>query len=371
MDTIISADSHVSEPADLWTTRIAAAFRERAPHLESRGEMGDFMVADGILPMPVGLGIAAPRDPKDYKFFGVKYEEARPGGWNPDERIKDQDIDGVSAEVLYPTLAMPMFGIPDSAYQHACFQAYNEWVAEFCRAHPSRLVGIGLISLADVTIAANEVARIAKLGLRGAMIRGDSPDECPYGDPIYDPLWAALQDHNLPVSLHILTSGKRQSLNPGAQRTNPMIGVMTVIHYIQRSIADLIFNRVFERFPGLKVVSAENDIGWIAHYIGRMDHAYNRHRFWIGQGALQMLPSETFKQHVYATFMDDVAGIATRHLVGVDRLMWASDYPHSDSTWPESRSVLAKHFAGVPDAERRRIVSGNARALYGIELGNR
>jgi len=334
--------------------------------MENRGELGDFMIADGILPLPVGLGIAAPRDPKDYKFFGVKYEEARPGGWDPDQRLKDQDIDGVSAEVLYPTLAMPMFGIPDGTYQHACFQAYNDWLADFCRAHPTRLVGIGLVSLFDIDAAAQEVERIAALGLRGAMIRGDSPEECPYGDPRYDPLWAALQDHDLPVSLHILTSGKRQSLNPSAPRSNPMAGVMTVIHYVQRSIADLIFNRVFERFPRLKVVSAENDIGWIAHYIGRMDHAYERHRHWMGQGPLQTLPSEMFKQHVYATFMDDVAGMATRHLVGVDHLMWASDYPHSDSTWPESRQVLAKHFAGVPEGDRRRIVGENAKALYGI-----
>jgi uncharacterized protein len=367
MDAIISADSHVSEPGDLWTTRIAAAYRDRAPHMEARGDMGDFMVADGISPMPVGLGIAAPRDPKDIKFFGVKYEEARPGGWDPDARLKDQDIDGVSAEVLYPTLTMPMFAIPDGGYQHACFQAYNDWLADFCRTHPQRLVGIGLISLHDIDAAVSEVARIATLGLRGAMIRGDSPEDCPYGDPHYDPLWAALQDHHLPVSLHILTSGKRQSLNPSAQAGSRMAGVMTVIHYIQRSIADMIFNRVFERFPKLKVVSAENDIGWIAHYMGRMDHAYNRHRHWLGQGPLQMLPSEFFKQNVWATFMDDVAGMATRHLVGVDRLMWASDYPHSDSTWPESQAVLAKHFAGVPDGERRRIIADNARALYGID----
>jgi len=369
MDAIISADSHVSEPGDLWTTRITAAYRERAPHLEARGEMGDFMVADGILPMPVGLGIAAPRDPKDIKFFGVKYEEARPGGWDPDARLKDQDIDGVSAEVLYPTLTMPMFAIPDGGYQHACFQAYNDWLTDFCRSHPQRLVGIGLISLHDIDAAVSEIARIATLGLRGAMIRGDSPEDCPYGDPHYDPLWAALQDNNLPVSLHILTSGKRQSLNPSAQAGSRMAGVMTVIHYIQRSIADMIFNRVFERFPKLKVVSAENDIGWIAHYMGRMDHAYNRHRAWMMRGReLEKKPSEYFREHIYLTFQDDWVAFAMKDLCNTRRLMWANDFPHSDSTWPWSQDILAEHTKNLTEQEKNWILHDNVAELYNISI---
>jgi uncharacterized protein len=141
-----------------------------------------------------------------------------------------------------------------------------------------------------------------------------------------------------------------------------------VIHYIQRSIADLIFNRVFERFPRLSVVSAEKDIGWIAHYIGRMDHGYDRHRHWMGQGALQMRPSETFKEHVYATFMDDVAGMATRHLINVDRLMWASDYPHSDSTWPHTKKVAEEIMKDLTQEQVNKVCRGNAIKLLQLDF---
>lgn len=264
-ERLISADSHVCEPKDLWTTRMAAPFRERAPRVEHRGATGEWFVADGILPYPVALGMAAPKEVDKRSMFGT-YEEGRPGGWDPEARIADQDIDGVAAEVLYPTNALMLFALRDGPFQAACFTTYNDWVAEFTRAHPDRLAGIALVSVHDPAAAAREIERTARLGLRGIMVQGDNP-EPHYGDPSYDPLWAACQAHSMPVSLHTLTGRKFVD----APKDLGLARYVGLIHMVQLTLATLIMHAVCERFPGLKLVSAENDIGWIAHYLMRLD----------------------------------------------------------------------------------------------------
>jgi predicted TIM-barrel fold metal-dependent hydrolase len=357
---LISADSHVNEPQDLWSRRVAAAFRDRAPRIERRDGMGDWFVADGILPFPVALGMAAPKAVEERTMLGT-YDEGPAGGWDPDARIADQDADGVEAEVIYPTHGLLLFGLQDGAYQHACFAAYNEWLAEFTRAHPERLAGIGLISVEDVPAAVREVERIARLGLRGIMIPGDNPDPH-YGDPRYDPLWAACQAHDLPISLHTLT-GRRRVEAPDGLGLARYVGL---IHNVQFTLATFILHRVLERFPGLKLVSAENDIGWIPHYVMRLDYAYNKHRHWCGQDELALLPSEYFRRQVWATFMDDRPGIHAREFYSVDRMMWASDYPHSDSTWPRSREIVERNLEGTTAEEKRKITRANASRLYGL-----
>jgi len=381
MDAIISADSHVSEPGDLWTTRITAAYRERAPHLEARGEMGDFMVADGILPMPVGLGIAAPRDPKDIKFFGVKYEEARPGGWDPDARLKDQDIDGVQAEVIYTTLGMPLFGLDDDELRRACFGVYNDWVAEFRSYSPKRLHPIALLSLDDIPLAVRELERCAKLGLKGAMIWGVPPEDKPYYSEIYDPFWAAAQEMKMPLSLHVITQRDQKGKHRDKSRDKTaesgpivfggvkmLIGTMQPVYQVQRTLSSFIFGKVFERFPELRIVSAENDTGWIAHFMYRSDHMYGKFGTMREETKLQMKPSDYVRRNVWATFQDDAIGPMTYKFFGENNYMWASDFPHTDSTWPNSLKVIKQDFEGVPEDITRKIVCENAAKLYNIEL---
>ena len=174
---IISADSHMMEPPDLWTTRLDENFRERAPRVVKRGEgkTGEVFVGPGLRPFPVAGGFAAGRSGEELKDFMERargYEDARPSGWDPVERLKDQDIDGVSAEVLYTTLGMSLFGMEDPELQDACFRTYNGWLAEFCAHDPKRLHGIALISLKDIARGTAELERAAQLGLKGAMIWG-------------------------------------------------------------------------------------------------------------------------------------------------------------------------------------------------------
>lgn len=359
---LYSADSHVFEPQDLWTRRIASAFRDRAPKIVRKPETGDWLVADGVPPIAVALSIQAGRDIDKRSQYGL-YEEARPSGWDPAARLADQDLDGVGAEVLYPSNALFLYSAPDISYQRACFDAYNEWLAEFVSYAPSRLIGVGLVSVVEVAEAVRQVERVAKLGLRGVMIQGENP-AVHYGDRRYDPLWAACQDNGLPVTMHGLTYG------PGNRTAPPeeygLAGYIGVPYMVEYSLATLLLFGVFERFPKLSVVSAENDIGWIAHFLARLDHAYTTHRAWSGQQRLSLLPSEFFKRQVWATFMDDPVGIFTRSFYSVDRIMWASDFPHSDSTWPKSLEIAARNLEGTTDAERAKVTRDNVRALYRI-----
>jgi predicted TIM-barrel fold metal-dependent hydrolase len=362
---LISADSHVLEPADLWTARIERRFRDRAPRVvkEAGGLRGDLFVCEDLRPIPVaGLGVAGV-DPREYpeKMFSG-YESVRPSGWDPVERLKDQDRDGVAAEVLYTSLGMVLYGIADGKLRAASFRAYNDWLAEYCSHAPRRLAGVALLPLDEVRDAVREIERAARLGLRGGLLWGEPPADRPYDRPEWDPVWAAAQQAALPLSLHILTGRRGPGVERGLLRDYPALH-----HPIERSLTDLIVGGVLERFPRLRIVSAENDVGWIGHYLQRLDHAFEKYRFLERDAVIPDPPSSYFRRQVSATFQEDPIGIRTRDAIGVGSLMWASDFPHSDSTWPRSRAVIERDFADVPEPETRRIVAENCARLYGID----
>jgi predicted TIM-barrel fold metal-dependent hydrolase len=376
---VISADSHMMEPPDLWRERLDNKYRDRAPKVIQgyEGKKGYFFVVEGIRPFPVAGGFAAGNKPEDLpKAWEKGYEGARPSGWDPVERIKDQDIDGVEAEVLYTTLGMSLFGLDDAGFQQACFASYNDWVAEFCSHNPKRLFGIALISLEDIQAGIKELERCAKKGMRGAMIWGSPPKECPYSSTDYDPFWAAAQDLQMPISLHVVTSKKGNQEKKAAdsseskprrqRRAGTEVGYMRLIHEVQQSITDILFSGVLERFPKLIIVSAENDTGWLPHYMYRADHAWEKFRF-FNKSPLPMAPSEYIKRNLYATFQDDPIGPSTWDYFGADNYMWASDFPHTDSTWPHSLEVIKKDFAKVPAEVTQKIVFDNAKRLYRMD----
>jgi len=362
----VSADSHMMEPADLWTTRLDKQFRERSPKvIQHPKKPGLIFVAEGIDPFPVAGGFGAGRSGEELKEHLSKgYEAARPSGWDPVERIKDQELDGVEAEVLYTTLGMPLFGLQDADLQRACFGVYNDWVADFCGHNPKRLYGIGLVSLEDIDQGVKELERIQKRGLRGAMIWGSPPEDKPYGSREYDKFWQAASDLQMPLSLHVIT-GKSKESKVNFEEISTFY--MNIIHEVQRSLTQLIFGGVLERFPKLTIVSAENDTGWFPHYMYRMDHAYEKFNA-MEKNPLPMKPSDYVRRQMWATFQDDPVGPATYKIFGENNYMWASDFPHTDSTWPESRQWIAKDFNGVPDEVTKKIVFDNAVKLYRMDL---
>lgn len=369
---LISADSHVIEPQNFWAEHIDQKFRDRAPQVK-RLESGRLaLVAPGIPIASVTQGFARGKSGEALKeHLGKGYEAAPEGGWNPAARLKDQEVDGVEAEVLHTTQGMRLYALPDADLQRACFHAYNDWLAEFCSYSSKRLIGIGLLSVADVDLAVRELERCAKIGLHGVMITVLPAVDRPYGHRMYDPLWAAAGDHGMPVALHAATgvSGLRVQLDPktgGLKATDggSFVEQGAYMHHdIQHSLSSMMFNGVFERFPKLRVVSVENGVGWMPHFIERLDYIWKKYG-WSAENKISQPPSEYFKRQIWATFQDDGVVGATHHLFGADNYMWASDFPHADSTWPESRAVIERDFAGVPIEVKRKIVFENVRRFY-------
>jgi predicted TIM-barrel fold metal-dependent hydrolase len=372
---LISSDSHVSEPPDLWVERLDLKYRDRAPRLvlNPDGQEGAYFIYEGYPPHNLAIGLGAGRTPEELAAFlkTGTYADARPGGWDPAQRLPDMELDGVEAEVLYTTLGFRLFWLKDAGLQRACFHVYNDWLAEYCSYAPRRLKGLALISLYDPKAGAQELERCAKLGLKGAMIWCSPPADQPYSSEIYDPFWAAAQDLDMPVSLHAITGMERIPWEYGAEK-RAMRSTVTP-HEIEKSFSILILSGVLERFPLLKIVSAENNCGWLPYYLQRMDRGFAR----FGPSGtvtpwptkLTLKPSEYFRRQMYCTFIDDSFGVASRHWIGVDNIMWSSDYPHTASTWPHSRDIIARDFKDVSEVEKRKIVRENAAQLYGFDLG--
>lgn len=366
----VSADGHVIEPMDLWQTRLDKRFRDRAPGIDSRPE-GDYFLLEGHPPFPVGLEgaminekIAA--DIKD--IGGRRYTDSRPGAWDPQARLADQDLDGVHAEVIYPGVGLLILGHPDAEFKRACLQVYNDWLSEFCAVAPDRLLGAGLLPLGGpVEWAIEEAERVAKKGLRSVSIPATVKDH-PYFFREHDPLWAALEDLNLPVSIHAGT-GKWPLFEEfartfrleaiGPDLADARMGLPA------RTLGDLMWGGIPQRYPKLRFVLVETGMGWIASLLEFMDHWWNDHRRWM-EPKLEESPSDYFHRQFWVTFEEDRSGIATRDMLNIDHLMWGSDYPHTEGTFPHSRRQIAKYFTGVPEGEMYKMVSGNAANLYGL-----
>jgi predicted TIM-barrel fold metal-dependent hydrolase len=369
---MISADSHVIEPRSLWVERVDKKFRDRAPRVvrDPDGRKGEWFICEGLEPRPASLAFAAGKDPSEYNEFqkATNYDNALPGGWEAPPRLKDMALDGVEAEVIYTTLGFRLFGLLDEPFQRELFRVYNNWLAELCSYDPKHLLGLALIPLLEVEEGVKELRRCAKLGLRGALIMCSPPEGHSYADRAYDPFWAEAQALGLPLSLHLGTGHGRES----RYDANLFLRAMTIPHEVQRTFATLLFDGVLERFPQLKVVSAENDIGWIPHFLARADLTFHKLGSLTLSGAnstaLKLLPSEYFRRQVYATFIDDEVGVRNTDLFGVDNYMWSSDYPHLMATWPRSREAVARNFQGIGDAVKWKIVRENAARVYGIEL---
>jgi uncharacterized protein len=362
--TIISADSHITEPPGCYVDRIDHKYKDTAPHMVHDDKAGDIFVIEGMKkPIPMGLVAAAGQDAKDLKMFGAKFEDLHRGGWDPEARMADQKRDGVDAEVIYPTVGMMLCNHPDYDYKKACFDAYNLWIAEYCAAHPDRLLGLGQTAMRSVEEGISDVRKMKELGLRGVMLPGN-PQVSDYDDPIYDPFWQATVDMDMPISFHILTS-KADNLKARGPRIN---GFLSIIRGNQDLIGLFIYGGVFMRNPRLKLVCVEADAGWVPHFMYRADHAYKRHRAWMMKSELEKMPSDYFREHVYTTFQDDYIAFQMKDLCNVKRLMWANDFPHSDSTWPWSQDVLAEQTKNLTAEEKDDILHDNVAELYHMSI---
>ncbi len=361
------------EPPNTFVDHIDPLYRDRAPHVDKENG-NDVFKCEGVEMIGVAAHSVAGRPPRA-SMHGTYEKDIWPGAYNPHARLTDMARDGVEAEVIYPTIALRMFAIPDSGLRTAVFGAYNTWLGEFCGTHPRVLKGIALINVDDLPRAIEELKRAKKLGLSGGMVPVLAEEEdLQYDDPTMDPFWATAQDLGMTVSLHTVTDKRGRVFNPllkpgRGQVLDAVANRATHEALVQKTLARMIFGGVFLRFPRLKVVSAENDAGWAGDFVERIDYLFARRRsdsmYDLGGGP--MLPSEFFRRNVWCTFMRDRAALLVRDLVGVDRLMWSNDFPHADSTWPNSQQVIASIFQGVPERDKHRILAANAAELYGFE----
>ena len=364
---IISSDSHIVEPAEVWTSRIESKFKDRAPHVV-REEDGDWWYTDGIKGLSFNGGAQAGMRFDEPEKLRFRLEDVRPGGYIPEEHVKDMDIDGIDVGVLYPTY-LQLYCIPDSELLTAIFRAYNHWVAEFCGTYPKRLKGIAMLNTDDVHEAVGELDRYAKMGLAGAMISVYPPEDRAYDSPEYEPLWAAAQDLDMPLSLHIGTNRPA----PGGKVVHldalkPSF-LCNADSYVRSSLADTIYSGVFERYPKLQVGSIEQELSWVPHFLDRLDFNYTQrpsgdswHRF-----KENMLPSDYFHRNVFLGFQEDSLGIQLRHIIGVDSLLWGSDYPDQESTFPRSREILEEILADCTEEEKAKISGANSARIYHLD----
>jgi predicted TIM-barrel fold metal-dependent hydrolase len=361
---VLSADSHVLEPPDLWTTRMQAKFRDRAPHLihEAGGKKGDFLACEPLRPFnPFSLGCAGTPPDQLESLAEQGYAACRPGSWDPVERLKDMDMDGLGIEIFYCGYGMSLFSYPgDDEFQRDAHRAYNDWAAEYASHSPKRLIPIANISMTDPEKDLEELKRVKKMGFRGIFVSNDPLPERRYTNPMWEKFWSAVEEFDMPVNVHILT--RQGGPQVGA---DPLVdGVLLPVPAF-RTIAEMCSQGTLAAHPKLKIISVENDIGWMPNYLKRME--WYGYRFAPRYPQWTENPVETWKRQVYATFQDDIPGVRCRDLIGVENLMWGSDYPHFDSTWPNSREYIARNFEGVPQEEQDLILGGNMIRVYNLQ----
>ncbi len=368
---MISVDDHLVEPPHLFEGRLAAKHADRAPKV-IRTKRGDDVWAYNDATIPnIGLNAVAGRPKEEYGVEPTSFEEMRPGCFDVAERIKDMDAGGVLGSMCFPSFPSfsgRVFGASDDKdLALAVLQAYNDWhIEEWCGSAPGRFIPMAITPLWDVDLAAAEVRRVAAKGCHSitftenpATLGFDS-----FHNPSWDPLWEAVCEEDVVVSIHLGSSGQLAITAPDAP-----VDVMITLQpmNICQAAADLLWSRVFKTFPDIRFALSEGGIGWIPYFLDRLDRTYDMHHLWTGQDFGDRMPSDVFRQHFLTCFIADPVGVKLRHDIGIDNIAWECDYPHSDSSWPHAPEELAAVVAGVPDDEVDKITYQNACRWYGFD----
>ncbi len=355
---IISADSHVNEPGDLWTKRVPAALKDRAPVIK-RFEQGDAWVIEGVKdPITFGMNACAGLAPEQMKGW-LKFEEIREGGWNPAARVKEMSVDGVDAEVLYPTprLSNAIVANQDKAYHIAMVQAYNDWLSEYVAHAPDRFAGLMILPNRGADEAVAEIKRVmGRPGMRG-VVMGTYPNGTLSIQPEDDKVWAELEARKIPLGIHVSLS---QSM-PSAHKAK-LPGYGRFFDAPNRMI-EMIFDGVFDRFPNLDVTFAEVDFGWVPYVKEQIDNNYSRLDP-LSQFGLKQLPSIYIDKHFSFGYITDTFGLRSISHMNPERVLWSTDYPHISADYPFSWRTIQASTSGLSAQDKYNIVCGNAKRLY-------
>jgi predicted TIM-barrel fold metal-dependent hydrolase len=368
---MISVDDHVVEPPDMFSAHIPARYADLAPRVVQQAGGADVWVFNGSVIPNIGLNAVAGRPKEEYGIEPTAFDEIRPGCYDIDERIKDMSAGGILASMNFPSF--PGFSgrlfaaAQDKDLALAVLRAYNDWhIDDWAGAYPGRIIPMALPVLWDAEVCAAEVRRVAAKGCHSLTFT-ENPNTLGYPsfhDEYWDPLWRAVSDENVVVSIHLGSSGQLTITAPNAP-----IDVMITLQpmNICQAAADLLWSRVIKQFPDVRFALSEGGTGWIPYFLDRVDRTFEMHHRWTGQDFGGKLPSEVFREHFLTCFISDPVGIKLRDMIGLDNIAWECDYPHSDSAWPHAPEELMAVAADVPAAELDQITYQNAMRWYSFD----
>jgi predicted TIM-barrel fold metal-dependent hydrolase len=368
---LVSIDDHSIEPPTMYERHVPEKYRAQAPRIVRNDRGVDEWVFQGMaVTTPLGMSATVGWPHDEWGFDPGSFAELRPGCYDIHERVRDMNANGVLASMCFPTMA----GFNARTFAEACdkelslimLQAYNDWhIDEWCGMYPGRFIPLGIVPMWDVDRAVQEINRIAQKGCR-AITFPEAPHAQGWPSLLsghWDPMLAALCDSEMVLCLHIGGATGLIRLAPEAPVDHQVVLPTQLTMLVAQ---DLIFGPALRKFPALRVALSEGGIGWIPFYLERIDRHY-RNQSWIDQDFGDRLPSDIFREHVLACFITDPAGLKLRREIGIDIIAWECDYPHTDTTWPESPEVLWGEFetAGATQDEINKITWENSCRFFG------
>lgn len=378
---IFDADAHIDPPHDMWKDYLPAHLRDRAPTIE-HGPEGDFICFEGNKRPFMMINNQAGREGRNFKMQGRLADQRKV--WEPAQRLADMDADGMDAALLFG--GGPL-GTSDNELYIASYEAYQNWVLDFAAAAPDRLFPVGYVPMRDIDETCTHVRRLARKGFKAinlpafpqnpdawntssgiaamksgqvSALTGDPKSSLQYFQPEFDKLWQTVVDEGVIITFHLGARVPRFGEKQHFLADMPMSKLA-----MAEPLGIFIFNCIFDRFPDLKIGSMESGVGWFAWYTEYITRTWEKQRFWT-QSELKNAPVHYMENNVFGSFIQDRTGILSRDLPGGKNIMWSSDYPHSETTFPNSHDIILRDFAGVPEPAIKDIINNNARKLLGI-----
>ena len=382
LNWLISVDDHILEPPNLWVDRVAAKDRDRAPHMKIDDNGMDYWAYDGKKLPSSGLSAVVGKSKEEFSPEPLSYSEMRQGCYDAKARLEDMDRSGVLASLCFPTL--PRFcgqlfmEASDREFGFECLQIYNDWlIEEWCGVAPGRYIPLMLIPMWDPALAVKEMERMAAKGVT-AFAFSENPE--PLGLPTihdaggyWDPVMSAANELGLVVSMHVGSS----STLPKICKDAPFMANLTWgASRTSGTMLSWLFSGMFQRYPNLKIALSEGEVGWMPYFLERAEQVLDKQRYWVKRGTKFMGHAgneadldalnirETFRDHIFGCFIEDHHGVGSLAELGEDNIMCETDYPHSDSTWPDCIDVARNVIKDLPPSVQYKLLRGNAERLY-------
>jgi len=372
----ISADGHFESPPEQWIHRVPKQYRERAPRRIKLANGRDALLIEGRPLVYGGTSLYGGRAPEDFDPTVLDFDST-PGCGSAEQRLREQDIDGIDAEVLF-ALDVRNSAIRDKAAFIGIIQGFNDYLAEeYCAVDRDRLIGVAVLPNIGADEDIVEMERCKRMGLKAVWL-STFPSGQSFPSAEDDRFWAAALHLDMPVIVHTsfpTKVGSRETRlfkyprEPQGENRPPTDFVQRFArqgphHSGSVEASQLVISGVFDRFPRLQIYWAENNVGWLPYFYEQIDHEYSINRFWaeryLGLPRLKRRPSEYLKEHAYWGFFEDHVGVKLRHEIGVDRMMWSTDFPHVVTRWPHSLEMMDSQMKDVPEEERHKMAAGNA-----------